>query len=127
MSYRDLAAWKIAMDLVEDVYRLTKDFPADERFGLTAQMRRAAVSIPSNIAEGQGRRSSGAFANHVLIARGSLLELETQIQIANRLGYLPSPSADKVMSRCEELSRVLHGLARAAVDGTPDSRLPTTD
>jgi four helix bundle protein len=127
LSYRDLAAWKIAMDLVEDVYRLTKDFPADERFGLTVQMRRAGVSIPSNIAEGQGRRSSGVFANHVLIARASLLELETQIQIANRSGYLPSPSAEMVMSRREELSRVLHGLARAAVDKTPDSRLSTPD
>ena len=124
MSYRDLTAWQLAMDLVEQVYRLTERFPDQERFGLTAQMRRAAVSIPSNLAEGQGRRSAGAFTNPVLIARGSLLEVETQALIAARLGYLEHGVMQGFLARSEELSKVLHGLARAT---SPDSRLPTPD
>jgi four helix bundle protein len=125
MGYRDLAAWKSAMDLVDDVYRLTKGVPAAERFRLTAQMRRAPVSIPANIAAGQGRRTSGAFANHALTARGSLLELETQILIASRLGYFASTSSELALSRCEELIRVRRALARAASDKAPGSPVPT--
>jgi len=105
---------------------MTGKFPADERFGLTAQLRRAAVSIPSNIAEGQGRRSGGAFRQHVSIARGSLLEVETQTLISVRLGFAKSTEAEAVLSQCSDLSRMLHGLARA-VDETPDARRPTPD
>jgi four helix bundle protein len=87
-SYRDLVAWQRAVELVTHVYRVTKTFPNDERFGLTSQLRRAAVSVPSNIAEGQGRFSRGEFKQFLGHARGSLLEMETQITIATNLGYL---------------------------------------
>jgi four helix bundle protein len=110
MSYRDLKVWQIAMELVTDIYKLTSTFPSDERFGLTAQIRRAAVSVPSNIAEGQGRKTPRAFANHVLIAHGSLLELETQLEIAQRLGMAPSPTVAVLRSKTAELGRMLNGL-----------------
>jgi four helix bundle protein len=91
-NYQDLLAWKRAMDLVETVYRETAAMPADERFGLTAQMRRAAVSVPANVAEGQGRRTCGEFRNHLSAAHGSVRELETHTMIAGRLEFL-TPSA----------------------------------
>nr|WP_263405594.1 four helix bundle protein [Wenzhouxiangella sp. AB-CW3] len=81
-------AWKVAVDLVESIYRLTMRFPEQERFGLTAQIRRAAVSVPSNIAEGAGRIGDREFVRFLGIARGSLSELETQLHIAKRLGYI---------------------------------------
>lgn len=84
-SYRDLVVWQKGMDLVEGVYRVTKAFPKDEVYGLTSQIRRAVVSIPSNIAEGQSRMTSGEFIHFLGIARGSLAELETQIILAQRL------------------------------------------
>jgi four helix bundle protein len=86
-SYRDLIAWQKAIELVTEIYRATQGFPDRERFGLTSQLRRAAVSVPSNVAEGQGRRSTGEFKQFLGHARGSLLEVETQIFIANNLGY----------------------------------------
>ena len=88
-NYRDLIAWHKAVDLVEELYKLTRDFPKEEAYALTSQMRRAAVSIPSNIAEGEGRRSGNEFGHFLSIAHGSLRELETQIMIARR----PPPSA----------------------------------
>lgn len=87
-SYKDLIVWQKAMDLVELVYHLTKLFPKDEQYGLSNQLRRAAVSIPSNIAEGQARNSTAEFRNFLSIARGSLAELETQLLIAERLNYI---------------------------------------
>src|SRR5687768_8824581 len=87
-TYRDLDVWKQGMDLVEEVYKATKSFPTSELYGLTNQVRRAAISIPSNIAEGHCRRSTKAFANHVSIALGSGGELETCIELAARLGFL---------------------------------------
>jgi four helix bundle protein len=90
LSYRDLVAWKRAVELVTHVYGLTKSFPDDERYGLTAQLRRAAISVASNIAEGQGRFSRGEFKQFLGHARGSLLEIETQMTIATNLGYLDS-------------------------------------
>lgn len=87
-SHKDLTVWQKAMDLVEDIYRITRDFPDEERFGLVQQMRRCAVSIPSNIAEGAGRSSSREFLRFLSIAIGSLAELETQVEIAKRIGYL---------------------------------------
>ena len=96
-SYRELIVWQKAIDLVVAIYRITQSFPREEAFGLTSQLRRAAVSIPSNIAEGQGRRSAKEFQRFLDIARGSLQEVETQLLIANRLHYLcllytsPSP------------------------------------
>ena len=87
-SYRDLIAWQKAMDFVGDIYTSTNIFPTSEQFGLISQLRRAAVSIPSNIAEGQGRISKGEFKQFLGNARGSLLEVETQILISRKLGYL---------------------------------------
>src|SRR5688572_29938843 len=92
-TYRDLDAWQQGMHLVEGVYKFTKSFPANELYGLTSQVRRAAISIPSNIAEGHCRRSTKAFANHVSIALGSDGELETCIDLAARLGFLKAPEA----------------------------------
>ncbi len=85
--YQDLIVWQKAMDLVEKVYEITRHYPREELYGLTAQSRKAAVSIPSNIAEGQGRSTTPDFLRHLSIAYGSLLELETQILIARRLKY----------------------------------------
>src|SRR6266850_5911802 len=87
-DYRDLEVWQKAMDLVADCYTVTKQFPREELYGLTAQLRRSAVSVPSNIAEGRGRRGIGGFLYHLSVANGSLVELETQLLIAVRLGYL---------------------------------------
>jgi len=87
-SYRDLETWQVSMDLVAEVYRVTKLFPRDEIYGLTNQLRRAAVSVPSNIAEGQGRDSTKEFLHHLSMAHGSLCEVETQLLIAQGLEYL---------------------------------------
>jgi four helix bundle protein len=87
-SYKDLELWKKSMDLVVDVYKLTNEFPSQEKFGLISQIRRAAVSIPSNIAEGSSRNNTKEFIQFLFIANGSLSEIETQLEIASRLGYL---------------------------------------
>lgn len=109
-NYQDLIAWQKSMDLVEDVYRASKDFPREEIYALTSQIRRAAVSIPSNIAEGQGRRTTADFLRHLSIAYGSLCEVETQILIARRLKYIAQARLDDVMSRAGEVGRLLNGL-----------------
>jgi len=101
------------MDLVLEVYDGTRSSPKEELYGLTSQIRRSAVSIPSNIAEGQGRRSDGEFLQFLGTARGSLLELETQLLIASRLGYLPAPRSDSLLARIAELGRVLNGFMSA--------------
>src|SRR6476619_4110031 len=87
-SYRDLDVWQLAMENVIEIYRVTRAFPAEERFGLVAQLRRAAVSIPSNIAEGHNRLGSGEFRRFVSIARGAVAEVETQIAVAVALGFI---------------------------------------
>jgi four helix bundle protein len=87
-GHRDLVAWQKAMELVVEIYRVTKGFPKDELYGLTSQLRRAAVSIPSNLAEGYGRNSWKDFQRFIGLALGSLLEVETQLEISNKLGYL---------------------------------------
>src|SRR5216684_7843412 len=109
-SYRDLRVWQQAMELVVSVYADTRGFPNDELYGLTSQMRRAAVSIPSNIAEGKGRSTDRDRALFFCHARGSLLELETQIQIAQRLQYLTPPRADNLIRASNELGRMLNSL-----------------
>jgi four helix bundle protein len=111
--YRELIVWQKAMDLVENVYRATGVFPREEIYSLTSQMRRAAVSVPCNIAEGQGRRTTKDFVHFLSVAHGSLLELETQIAIAERLGYLDDAAKDILFSRTGEVSRMLGGLARS--------------
>ena len=109
-NYQELIAWQGAMDLVEDVYKATKDFPREEIYALTSQIRRAAVSIPSNIAEGQGRRTTADFLRHLSIAYGSLREVETQAMIARRLTYISQAKLEEVMNRAGEVGRLLNGL-----------------
>jgi len=112
-NYQDLIAWKRAMDLVETVYRVSVVMPADERFGLTAQMRRAAVSVPANIAEGQGRRTRGEFLNHLSAAHGSVRELETHTIIAGRLEFLDQSAVTAILAGAAEVGRLVTGLANA--------------
>ena len=112
-SYKDLTAWQRAMTLAAECYRLTTAFPVEERYGLTAQIRRCAVSIPSNLAEGHSRRSRQASANHVGIALGSQAELETQIALAVRLDFVSQPEAAPVLELAAEVGRLLHGLVRS--------------
>jgi four helix bundle protein len=109
-SYKDLVAWQKSMDLVTAAYRATAGFPRDELFGLTSQLRRAAVSIPSNIAEGQGRLSEKEFRYFLGQARGSLMEGETQLQIAENLGYLQKEQTSSLLQSCAEVGRILNGL-----------------
>ncbi|QOV91767.1 four helix bundle protein [Humisphaera borealis] len=112
-NYRDLIAWRIGMDLVEAIYRQTKTFPKDEIYGLTSQLRRAAVSIPANIAEGQGRGSPGDFVRFLRIAYGSLREVETLTMIAKRLEYADAAWVDAQLDIAAELGRVINGLIKA--------------
>jgi four helix bundle protein len=107
-SYQDLIAWQRAMELVVEVYEMTKGFPKDERFGLTNQVRRAAVSVPSNIAEGQGRGVGAEFAHHLRIAQGSLQEVETQVILGQRLGF--TRGGAELLSMADETGRLLRGL-----------------
>jgi len=112
-SYADLVVWQKAMDLVVEVYALTRAFPGDEKFGLTSQLRRAAVSVPSNIAEGEGRHSGADFKRFLAIAHGSLCETETQLQLSERLGYADSESVDRLLQRAAEVGRMIQGLRRS--------------
>lgn len=107
-NYRDLIVWQKAIDLVTEIYRLTRDFPKEELYGLTSQIRRSSVSIPSNIAEGQARLTPGEFRQALGYARGSYAELDTQLMIAVKLGYLPS--AEPITSRLHEIGRMLNAL-----------------
>ena len=108
--YQDLIAWQKAIALVTEVYEQTREFPRDEIYGFTSQMRRAAASIPSNIAEGQGRASTGEFIQFLCNARGSLYELETQVIVAFNLRYLSEGQRDKLIDAASELGRILNGL-----------------
>ena len=112
-SYRDLQVWKRAIDLAEAVYQATAQWPKDERFGLISQIRRASVSVASNIAEGSARRTTGEFLQFIGMSRGSLAETETQIIIAQRLRYLSEPAATNLLASAEEISRMLVALAGA--------------
>jgi four helix bundle protein len=112
-SYRDLRVWQTAMDLVVSVYQETQGFPKEELYGLTSQMRRASVSIPSNIAEGKGRSTDRDRALFFCHARGSLLELETQILIAQRLKYVTPPRAENLIRTSSELGRMLNSLIQS--------------
>ncbi|MCK9211140.1 MAG: four helix bundle protein [Ignavibacteriaceae bacterium] len=109
-SYKDLIVWQKSMDLVESIYRITEKLPSKENFGLISQMRRAAVSIPSNIAEGYGRQSRGSYVQFLSIARGSLLELETQIELCVRLKYFKQIDSEKILSDILEISKMLTSL-----------------
>ncbi|HUI84610.1 MAG TPA: four helix bundle protein [Candidatus Binatia bacterium] len=109
-SYRDLVAWQKAMDLVMEIYRITASFPREEIYGLTSQLRRAAVSVPSNIAEGQGRRGVAEFRHFLRQASGSLMELETQVLIAERLCNTDPETAVEVLRDAAERGKILNGL-----------------
>ena len=106
-NYKELIVWQKAMTLTEEIYRIVKFLPKEELFGLSDQMRRAAVSIPSNIAEGHGRDTNGDFHRFLLIARGSLMELETQLEICKRLHYIPEKELKASGSLCREIEKIL--------------------
>jgi four helix bundle protein len=108
--YRELIVWQKAIVLVETVYRATNSFPQTEIYALSNQIRRAAVSIPSNIAEGQGRNSTRVFLHFLSVAQGSLMELETQITIAQRLGYFDRAQEQNLLGSTAEISRMFSGL-----------------
>ncbi len=116
-SYRDLMVWQKSIDLTVRTYELTRRFPAEERYGLTSQMRRAAASVPANIAEGQARRSTGEFLQSLGIARGSLAEVETFLTLSERLGLIRSETRDNVLENCAEINKMLTGLMRSLSKG----------
>lgn len=107
-SYKDLVVWQKSVELVSEIYAATAKFPREEAFGLTSQLRRCAVSVPSNIAEGQGRATKGEFIQFLAHARGSLFELETRVRIAGRLGHLSGEF--RLGMQIEEVARILNGL-----------------
>jgi four helix bundle protein len=109
-SYKDLIVWQRGMDLVETMYQITAKLPASEQWGLISQMRRAAVSVPSNIAEGYGRQATGEYRHHLSIARASSLELETQILLCRRVGYLAQDDLKPVLSQIDDISKMLASL-----------------
>ena len=106
-SYRDLIVWKESVELVQDVYLLTAGFSSNERFGLTSQMRRSAVSVPSNIAEGWGRKRTGNYIQFLSIASGSLAELTTQVEISYRLGFFDKDQFDVLENKMMEIGKML--------------------
>ena len=114
-GYKDLLVWRKGIELVKEIYRITKPFPVDERFGLVSQMRRAAVSIPSNVAEGQARRTTGEFVQFLSQAEGSLAELDTQLILAVELGYRNTTQVASATELVKELKRMLNALRRTLV------------
>ena len=112
-KYTDLMAWQKAMTLVQEVYKVSQKLPVEERYGLIAQLRKSAVSIPANIAEGQGRKSSSEFRYHLSVAIGSLYELETEIMVAGRLSYADDSEITPLLEQSSEVGRLLHGLYRS--------------
>jgi len=112
-TYQDLKVWQLAMEMVFQVYRCTEGFPKQEIYGLTSQMRRSAVSVPSNIAEGKGRFSRKELVHYLFQARGSLLELETQILIARKLEYLDDFESKRLIALTSEVGRLLNGLVNS--------------
>jgi four helix bundle protein len=113
MKYSELGVWQKAMDLATAIYKITATFPNDERFGLTSQTRRAAVSIPANIAEGHGRKATGAYLNHLSIALGSLMELETHIQLALRFGFISNDQTSLLLLQTDAIGKMLSGLKKS--------------
>ena len=114
-DFERLIAWRKAVDLANLLYEVTRSFPDHERFGLTAQMRRAGVSVPSNLAEGASRSSRTDFARFIELATGSLFELVTQAQIASGQGFLPAGAVADIRHRAAELTRILSGLRRSVL------------
>ena len=111
-SYRDLHIWQDSMNLVTEIYQVTKHFPKNEKFGLTSQIRRAAVSIPSNIAEGQARNSPKDFARFLSIAMGSLCEMETQLIIAQNLGFINANTIETLLDKADKIGAMTRNLQK---------------
>lgn len=111
--HRKLDVWKKAMDFVLEIYAVTQTFPQSEQFGLVSQMRRAAVSIPSNLAEGAARRGNKEFKQFLNISQGSISELDTQLELAHRLGYLNQQTYLNLLNGLTEISKMLYGLAKS--------------
>lgn len=118
-SYKDLIVWQKAMDLAEEVYLLSKRFPKEEQFAFTYQIRRAVVSVPSNIAEGKGRTSKAEYLHFLSVANGSLSEVDTQLLLAVRIGYLDQHQVTEALNLREEVSRMLAALRTKLQDSTP--------
>jgi four helix bundle protein len=112
-SHRDLIVWRKSMDLAVEAYRLTESFPIHERYGLTSQIRRSCSSVPANIAEGYGRESSGAYAQQLRAAQGSLKEFETHVELAHRIGMVNEANLSNVLKSSEEIGKMLRSLIRA--------------
>ena len=112
-SYRDLGVWQEAMALAEACYRLTATFPKEELYGMSAQIRRSAVSIAANIAEGYGREATGSCIQFLKMARGSLREVETHLLIAERVGLAKREALESLLLECDKIGRMLHGLIRS--------------
>src|SRR5208282_6636830 len=112
-DHEKLDVWKKSMKLVTEIYQISQKFPKEEIYGLTSQIRRSAISIPSNIAEGKGRHTNPEFCQFLIHARGSLLELETQLKIACNLGYLESQKMDDLKVKTVEIGKMLNGLIKA--------------
>ena len=112
-SYRDLVVWQRGMSLVVACYRLTADFAKDEMYGMTSQIRRAATSIPANIAEGHGRENTGSFVQFLRIAQGSLKELETHLMVVERVGIAKASAVEPMLAECVEIGRMLRALIRS--------------
>ena len=123
-TYRDLTVWQKAIDLVEEIYILTRSFPDDERWGLTSQLRRDAVSIPANIAEGYGRTHRGDYLHHLSIARGSLTELETHLVIAKRLRFATNDQLKHTWDLAQEIGKMLNKLTASLKNPKPRTQHP---
>src|SRR6267142_5126172 len=115
-NFKDLIAWQKGMDLVFEIYAVTSKFPREEIYGLTSQLRRAAVSIPSNIAEGQARFSRPDFRHFLRTSKGSLAEVQTQIAIATKLGFMSASQEVELEERMHELARILNGLINSLAE-----------
>jgi four helix bundle protein len=112
-SFRDLEVWQLSMQLAEDIYQLVRQFPADERFALSIQLRKAGISIPSNIAEGSGYGTNRRYVHHLRVACGSDSEVQTQLELAERLGLAKPTDVRPVLERASRIGRMLNGLIRS--------------
>lgn len=121
-SYKDLIVWKKSMELVTDIYRLTKSFPTEEKFGIVSQLNRAVVSVPSNIAEGWGRESSKNYLQFLRISRRSLMEIETLMIISKNLKYIDKEHFDPICAKTDEVGKILQGLIKSI-----QQKITTTD
>jgi four helix bundle protein len=124
-SYRELEVWKRGIDMVVAVYATSKKFPADEKYGLQSQLRRAAVSVPANIAEGYGRKHRKEYLNHLSIAQGSLTEMETHLIIALRLDYVTRSDLQPVWALAQEVGKMLNKLRVVLSSANPTMTIPT--